>query len=360
MKIITLILTSIYIFSFISCKEKSTEPEQTTKSPREYTWTVDTIASPNSTQTLMTDIWGSAANDIYICGHNAGSGGNLWRYNGNQWYNINLFDFIEQSATRIGAVHGTSRENVWVAGSKDRRIQQKYVEQSLILQYDGIRWIEHDVKTNSQVFAIYVNSATDVWACGDNGIIYHYDGNVWDIDTLYTQQNTNELYQLNGLVLFNDKTYLFGANTENTRTKYVYSFFQKELNKDWLKIDSFEVEGSSTYSKWGTNGFYKSSFGKLYSYGYGGVFELNGNHWENIYSVDFSITGMADQDKSNILLCASFGHVIHFDGNNWKEIDKLYNTDILYTGNLYFSDQAFIVGYTLNGFPMKSIVLNGK
>ncbi|HMK38708.1 MAG TPA: hypothetical protein VK569_05155, partial [Bacteroidota bacterium] len=63
------------------------EPEP---DPRNFTWTIDTIALPGSTSTLMKSIWGSSTRDIYAVGRADRSGGAMFHYDGVSWRSVPL------------------------------------------------------------------------------------------------------------------------------------------------------------------------------------------------------------------------------------------------------------------------------
>ena len=68
---------------FIAACSQSNEPKpKEYKDPREMTWTVDTLTSPDAGQTLMEAIWASSPDDIYACGHCDDNDGKFWHMMG--------------------------------------------------------------------------------------------------------------------------------------------------------------------------------------------------------------------------------------------------------------------------------------
>jgi len=99
------------------CKHVSEPP--VVKSPREYTWTIDTLAYPNSFQTSMRDIWGSSANDVYVVGHNDQAFGKMWHYDGSRWEPVRLHILEGGPLPNIGslsAIYGFSANDIWAVG----------------------------------------------------------------------------------------------------------------------------------------------------------------------------------------------------------------------------------------------------
>ncbi len=92
-KFINAILTLLIFVNINSCSDSGVE-SQPSINPLELIWKSDTLSYPESFQTSMTSIWGSSANDVWVCGHNDRSQGNLWHYNGTKWEAIDLFKDI--------------------------------------------------------------------------------------------------------------------------------------------------------------------------------------------------------------------------------------------------------------------------
>ena len=361
MKRLALVLTmAVVVFNF-SCKDSGTGPEEK-KSVRDYTWTADTLAYEGSAQTLMRSIWGSSANNIYICGHNDRSKGNLWHYDGKKWNAVDIFKTVESTANTLYGVYGTSANNVWVVGSKIKdnpNPPPNSLYPSFILQYDGSKWIEHKVNTNSAVYSVYANSPNDVWACGADGIVYHYDGSSWDIDTIRVSLSLGDQYNLFSITKVNSTIFAHAAVFENNSSRDRFYLFEKN-NDAWTKIDSFVIDSQNSQWKWGANHLYSTSFGKLYAVGFG-LYEREGNDWVTILPQEFaSFRGFREKGKNNMTACGDGGSAYHYDGNNWQEINVLHGKDLLYTGVWMEEDEAFVIGNDLSGYPQTTIVFHGK
>ncbi len=177
--VLIIVLALFTIVNFSSCD--STEPEQI-KSPRDYTWVADTVYNPDNPQTLMSSIWGSSENDIYMCGHSSGSPGGLWHFDGNNWGVVDLFKEIGHAA-RLTGVHGTNSNNVWVVG-----YQNTYDKTPIpyVIRYNGIKWEKIELNVNTAINSVFVKDRNDLWVCGSDGIVCHYDKihMAWEIDTL--------------------------------------------------------------------------------------------------------------------------------------------------------------------------------
>lgn len=359
MKNFLVIITAISILN--SCKDNGTQPPQT-KSVRDYTWTADTLYYEGSIQTLMRSIWGSSSNDIYVCGHSDANRGQIWHYDGVKWSSVNVFLTITSTAYTPYKVHGITSNNVFIVGAKidyNPNPPPNFLNESFIIQYDGTKWIEHKVNTKSAVNSVYVTSPTEVWACGDDGIVYYYNGNTWDLDTIKINIPQNSEYKLYSIVNTNSSIYILGVLHENAGARSTVYLFNNN-NGSWVKADSFVIDSQNNDWKWGTHHLKYTSYNKLLAVGYG-IFERNGNEWITILPNYFaSFRGSAEKGRNNIIAVGDGGVVYHYDGNNWQLIEKLKDENILYTDVLMYEDEAFIIGNTLDNYPTKTIVLHGK
>lgn len=346
------ILTSSFVFSLIlilftqiTCD--STEPPHI-KSPRDYTWTADTVFGQYSSQTLMSSIWGSSENDVYMCGHSAGPGGGLWHFDGNEWLEIDLQSEINWHALYT-AVHGTSAQNVWVVGYNGNL--------PFVVQYNGAKWIKHEIEVESAIYDVFVKDINDVWICGSNGIVAHYDKIYfkWNIDTVKINKALNEVFILYDVKELYSKIHLLGNKYLSSGGNQVLYYFQNN-NNNWLKVDSFFVDELNF--KWGSKGQFVSPNKELYSFGYGGIFKNNKINWSNVLNIE-GISALFIQSKTNMICTGNF-NIYHNDGNTWEKIIYNQNSSILLTGIWMNNNVAIIIGNLLDETPQKTIVLYGK
>ncbi|KAB2837905.1 MAG: hypothetical protein F9K45_12035 [Melioribacteraceae bacterium] len=258
-------------------------------------------------------------------------------------------------------VYGTAENDVWVVGSKvdyNPSPPPPLNETSFIIHYDGSKWVEHKVNTSSAVYNVYAIKPNDVWACGADGIVYHYNGSHWDIDTIKISKSADDFFQLNNMIKHNEKLYCLGRNATEQGAKLTYYFFEN-INNDWIKLDSFIIEGDNLEYKWGPAAFYVSKINKLYSHGFGGVFEYSGSEWINIFKTEYAITDMKGEEN-NFVLSGDFGHVFHYNGKDWKELTNLYREEVVYSGVWIDKDEVFVIGWDLSGYPQTTLVWHGK
>ena len=106
-----LFLSVFFILTLQYCSSSTEPPIKPVKDPRTYTWTIDTLKI--SFQTDLGRIWGNSPNDVYIGGHNAGTPGSFWHYDGSNWSAVNLPEYSYD----INGIYGFSAGDVWAVGS---------------------------------------------------------------------------------------------------------------------------------------------------------------------------------------------------------------------------------------------------
>ena len=334
------------------------------KSPRELSWSLDTVYYPESFQTGMISIWGSAPNDVYICGHNDGNYGQLWHYDGQKWKAIDeqVFETVSRSPVEYISVYGKASDFVFVVGARHhthRNPPPNSRYEGLIIQYDGEKWIEHFAGTKNIIFNVYVENKNNVWACGDGGIVYHYDGVNWDVDTLKISMTGYDAFQLTDIITYKNEVYIKAIKARPLAADFVYYMFKKEL-ESWAVIDSFKINPSNSTWKWGTLDFHVTSNGTFYSSGINGIFRYFNLQWQNIFYIDDAIDGIWSTNDNNILASSTRGEVYHYNGFDWLMLPDLAETNVQYSGVWMDKNEAFVIGYTTNGYPMKTVVWHGK
>lgn len=342
-----LILVSV----FISCNN-GTEP--TEKDPRFLSWSVDTLHYPNSVQTQMSELWASSINDVYAIGHCSSPRGNLYHYDGNTWYNIDLNaggGGPINGFYRTNDVFGFSENDVYVVGEKSNTGIEP---QSMIVHFNGSEWEEVEVPAKGELFSIWGNSPDDIWAGGNFGTLFHYNGAQWNLDSLPHQGYAEFEYSLS----INE---IKGFSSE---IMYLYSYslfpgysalrhFFKYDNSEFFIVDS---TWEPTYELW------ISPPGNLYKAAIEGIYIWAGSKWEKI-SEFFQAYGIHGTSDENIFVTGeAFGkyRVMHYNGSDWYEYESLQTESVRYRDIFTIDDEVFVCGYTKGGWPNKTVILNGK
>ncbi len=323
----------------------SSPTEPWVKDPREYTWTVDTIKNPDPTvfQTLMSSIWGSSPSDVYICGH-TDTGPNIYHYDGDKWDAIDLSDYGLRKGYR-NKIFGFSKNDVWIAGGLGHTGGYKTSE---LLHFNGDEWESFEFETRSELIDVWGTSLNNLWACGEGGIVFHFDGSIWQIDTIKISVEEGRGYFLKNIIELNGIPYVGGYKN----MPLVQYFFKKEINS-WITMDS--AESDEGVIKWGGALFYLSSEKHFYSTGSGGLFEYIDGNWENIFYLDTGIYGIYELVKNKYLMAEFRGKIYLYENGAFESIysfDEQIGLKELW-GN---ERECFVVGQIQNS----TVILRGK
>ncbi len=349
---IFLLLLVLLFIEIFGCKDKGTEPP-VIKNPRDYSWTSDTLQFPGSYQTDMYDIWGSTPNDIYAVGFNTNRH-DMWHYDGKNWTDIKLWDSYQIWPTQLSTIYGFSPNDVWAAGWAG---DINSPNSSLIIHYNGSKWSEANINKGGALNDIWGGSPNNIWACGWGGVVYHYDGIKWNKDSISIYMPQGAEFQLPSITEVNNSAYVIGWKVENNLARWTIYFFKK-TNQAWQTLDSFVVAPGQTTFKFGTR-LWTSPEGNLYSSG-DGVFKWNGISWDQIFASSTSLRGLKGSSDQNIFAVGDYGNAYHYNGSDWYQFQQLKNENIVYTNIWTDGNEAFIVGYNTDSYPMKTIVWHGK
>jgi hypothetical protein len=143
--------------------------------PRNFTWTIDTIALPGSPATLMRSIWGSAVHDVYVAGHNDLPGGTMFHYDGTSWHTVSLTASeggTIQGSIDLSQVTGFSGDDIFAVGGRGPAA-------SLVIHFDGKAWSEMQVPPGGVLRGIWGANDGEMWAAGDSGTLIQFISLSW-------------------------------------------------------------------------------------------------------------------------------------------------------------------------------------
>lgn len=351
-------ITLLSFFTFlVSCNDQGTNLNKLPKNPFEMTWTADTIAYEGSAQTLMTSMWASSPNDVWIAGHNDRSIGNVYRFDGKTWKMVDPMDKdIPVSPNSYNKVAGLAPNNIWMVG--DRR---GYTRKDLIINWDGTKWKEHNLNLQVRPMSLFANSSNDIWVGCDSALVLHYNGTTWEKDIPKLNIPNESVYFINGIVVKDNIIYLNVA-VFNAKIRKDIFYFIKGTMKNWTVVDSMYQENPSSIIKWGNRGLSLGKEGNIYSYGDWGMWVYSSNTWQRTLPINYTMLNIYELNESYKIAVGIFGMVWFYDGTQWRQMNKFYSPD----GDLYVSDvwtdgqEIIILSSTSNQYPQKTIVWHGK
>jgi hypothetical protein len=351
----TTFLILALFFSLVCCKKGPTEPE--IKNPREYIWTIDTLAYPGSVQTTMFSIWASSPIDVYAVGHNDIGYGTMYHFDGHIWKSVD-------PALGIGTleqIFGFASNDVWAVGQHigyNPTPPPTFLDSSLAIRFNGTKWQEVNLERERALLSVGGSSPADVWIGGLNAVLFHYNGTTVQKDSLplfipMEQEPPYGIYSIAGNSRDNVYLLLYAPLLNGFSRNYL---FQHEAG-GWIVVDS-------TFGAFAR--IWMSPAGKLYSVGYG-VCVREAGRWTQILDSQFTsnaIYGLRDDDLFVVGGQESAGgirgKVLHYNGVDWFDFGDLSPNNVGYTGIWTDGREVFIVGQTHLGYPQKTIILHGK
>ena len=343
------------------CNEKIVDPP--IKNPREYTWTIDTLAYPGSFQTNMRDIWASSPTDVYVVGHNFLNRGQMYHYDGKTWREILQIHPDERGNAAIGlaAIFGFGPTDIWVVGQRiyvNPNRPPNYLDSSLVIHYDGRQWREQRIEGGRYLKAVWGNSPVSLWAGGWTKYIYRYDGALWQRDSLPITVQTDGFFQVEAFEgTASGGVFAIGNTHHNSTATTIHYFFQRRENR-WIVVDSFFVAPGRIESKWGRVDLWSSPSATLYSCGKG-VHRWTGSGWEILFDHPNILSRIAGTSDSNIFVVGHLGTVLHFNGRDWYQYGQFADPNAVLWGIWTDGKETIIVGHTAD-YPQRTLILRGK
>ena len=355
-KILIIVLAVVVIITG-SCKDDGTGPGKEIKNPREFTWTADTIYYPDSYQTIIVSTWANNEKDIYTVGHTDVNEGQFWHYDGSKWECIKIFDHIARGVLSFHKIWGISSSQIWIAGNRGGFGE----EVPVVWLYNGNKIFETKLEGyHGKLTSIHGTSYNNIWACGDSGLVAHYDGSKWNIDKINSDNQNLEALWLDDIICEENITYMVGGGIDKQSRRGKNYFFKGTIN-NWTIADSSEIEPYGHVAKWGYRHLYMSKWNTIYSHTHG-FFKLTSEGWVKITDF-FDHKPTRDLDgtsEKNMIIVGDYSKAYHWNGSDVYQFLNLEKENISSFDCVeLFNDQAFVFGHTVS-FPQKTIVYHGK
>jgi hypothetical protein len=351
LRLLVLGLLGTFFFGMWGCDDDPVGP-RLPRNPREYTWTLDTLAYPGSLQTVMRYIWGSSANNIYVCGSNDRASGRMYHFDGQSWTNVKLLITEGGPLSRVGffnGIVGFSADNIYAVGDVGIHFDP------FLIHFDGSQWSEINVPDGTGLLSIWARSPGEIWIGGFHGFLARYNGSRFIQDTLpYTFDTRSMDIQVNQINGHGTITHLVSAVSPDTLFAPIFYFYER-IGEQWEVRDS-----SYEYAR-----IFIDPGGTVYRYGYDGVQRRQGANWVSTLSgLTVGRNGMAASSENNMFVVgiagtSPAGRIYHFNGSDWFEYTQLRLEEVFFQAVWTDGNEAFVIGTTYD-FPMKTIVLHGK
>jgi hypothetical protein len=313
---------------------------------------------------IMTSIWGTSSNNIYVCGHTSGNTSNFWHYDGSKWTAIDIYKHITGASDPV-VISGTSASDIWLAGGtlNPPESSTKATTTPFIIHIDGNgNWKEYNLPhfSNAWILNIYAASANDVWAmgAGSENCLFHFNGVSWERDSLripFNVQNYPDIIYLS-MVSYKNELYMSASKYENFSLNQTYYLFKRVSDK-WVQIDSTWIDGRSHNERKFDQKLLVTADNRFLSYGVAGVYEWDGVNWNHLSNVE--VNCMVNSYGNNILAANYGSNVYLYDETSWLKL-PVSNPNNIYRTLWTDGKEAFIAGTNLKGWPMRSFIMHGK
>ncbi|KAF0151955.1 MAG: glucosyltransferase-I precursor [Ignavibacteria bacterium] len=344
-KITFLLVTGLTLLAF-SCKEGITDSPVLVKSPLDMTWTVDTLAYPQSVQTLMAQVCAFSKKNIYLVGWSGLVGGEMYHYDGKKWQNVDISPQV--GGHRVNRLLGLSPTNIWGVGYQG--------ENDFIVHYNGANWQKQAITTKGNLQRIDGDAPNNIYAIGLDDAIYYYNGTKWNYEKVRLKIPDGVPFRWRSVAVFNGTTFLLGEAIKNDFAK---TYMVTGKYKEWTVNDSLDLFFQEN-EKWGRGGFEKGGNGKLYSYG-NYYFEYTSSGWKRLPQPNKTDMGPGFYVYNDNYMISLGRGIGYFDGVSWRSIDRFKNPiNLIFPDAWTSGDELFIIANDFSSWPNKTIVFHGK
>ena len=347
MKHILLFLNFFLVLLFYCAKNKAPlEPISKYYTSHNYEWTVDTLYAPSALQVMMSGIWGTDENNIWVVGHSDETKYQVWHWDGENWENRYLL--FPGHPYSLNAIYGFSESDIWAVGT-DIQNYPDIRHRDFIIHYDGLSWSFVEGIDAPMTISLWGTNSTNLFVGCDSGLILHFNGSECK------EQKTGTISRIYSIQGFSpDQVFASGYHLDykSPIDTLFYYFFEFNGSK-WRVVDSFIDYPFAPPQRFGYI-LWASPEGNLYSVGEDGLYLWNQNSWSRIRDENlFSINGTG----WNNIFTAGWGNVLyHFNGENWKLYEEFLDNSKGFSDIWCNEKNVFIIGRAY----YKSFIYRGK
>lgn len=348
------VLSPCVLLALLSCGLLDSDGKDTVDL-RKLTWTVDTLAYPESSQTAMSNIWGSSSSNVYVVGHNSRNRGHMWHFDGNEWTDVPLSTTQGGNIAgpiSVNDIYGFAADDIWAVGahkSNNPDPPPTYLRSALLIHFDGQEWNEVDL-TGPGLHEIWGPSPDDIYAVGIAGAVFHYDGESWSAEYL------PDTVQCNHVGGDAKDVFIMGSYRPGGLLGYRYMYHNS--GSGWELLDSQDGYTFAFYPRFGTT-IFSPEPGYIYSSNTS-IFRWDGSGWNEFFSSDtFMTVGGASHD--NLIAVGQFGLSNHWNGVDWQTLvipRKKMPEDVWLQDVWTDGEEVFICGHDANGH--QSYIIHGQ
>ncbi len=327
----TVLLAGLGVFGLAGCSSDEGDPPGTTAFPE-----------PTGNVWLF-DIWGTAADDIWVVGRP----GIILHYDGSSW------SLQQVPVHTLTDVWGTAANDVYAVGHDGK-----------ILHFDGNNWSSQESGTTADLFAVGTGPWGEIYAVGNNGTLRRKSGATWaetdnrvywysQNDTLLRDEDIRSLTTVtrfgiagsDAIVVaksdtaghtwkkgsiedpkrawltasWSDEEFSGNFLANESGRLFQYRYFPTTLTYAWAEISSPASIPAPITAMWvtpdGADQYFTTRWGRISHRA------ADGSSSENVHLDKIWYSGIWGTDNDNIYACGYNGTMIHFDGTEWTYFD---------------------------------------
>lgn len=337
--IIILSVITLITLIFFSCEE-GTDPEQLKPGRRDYVWTIDTINPGSEYRTYGFNLWGSAPDDIWMIGGADTKRHPIWHYDGKEWKNIVLDEFI----TGLG-ICGFASDDIWMGTSNNS-----------MWHYDGISWskfceIKYKNYTRVSISSLSGIKPNEIYGAGyavmygdDNTVtrvLIKYDGTKWNFIEIPEYKEYFERIRVNKV---NNDVFII-SNRRNSPDDYYHLY---KVENDTLN----EITSSDKFITFG------DIDGEIFPIVDKIIYQYKND--KLVPMIDLQATDFKNRawgrSKTDLFTVNYDSELGHYNGSDLINIQNFPNINL--NTAMVFKNDIFIHGMEWNNFM--DVIIHGK
>jgi len=343
-----ILATAALLTAIGGCSDSTSPPPE--KDPRTYTWSLDTIYNPRTLQTLLQDVWGTSALNIYAVGHSSNYEGKMYHFDGFSWNRVPLHTSeggTVYGLSELSCIRGFGGNAIFAAGTK----YQNGIPVGVLVSYDGSIWREVQIDSVGPLQSIWGASLDDIWVGGFHTLLRR-QGPLWQKVDFPARTDQVQFIRITGTSSSN--VCLIGVSI-GPSDPYVYDqrmdLYHYDGNTLSIVDSLFEGLGHPR-PHFGPN--LKFVSGSLYSGG-AGLFRLEGQEWIQILDSPDAIHRIGGRRSTRLFAVGSRGLILYYDGIGGYKYPQ--NLPTVSLSSVWEYDLGVVaVGYD----GMRSYVLHGR
>ncbi len=323
------------IVLFFSCEKNKTplSVETPNYTSHDYEWVVDTLKGPDALQIMMSGIWGTDENNVWVVGHSDETKYQVWHWDGEKWENHYLL--FPGHPYSLSGIYGFSENDVWAIGV-DIQNYPNIIHRSFIIHYNGVNWEHIENVDAPRSLSVWGDNPANLFVGCDSGIVLHYNGAEW------TRQTTGTLSRIYSIQGFNpNRVYAAGYALDQMPYDTTFYYFFEYDGISWRVLQTyidypFAPPGAFGYKLWATLD------GDLYSVGDDGLYLWQNHSWLRLR--EEKLLAVYGTGWNNFFAGGWENHLFHFNGSNWNLYQQLIDNSIFILNIWCNKKHVFVIG----------------